>query len=72
MNFSNKGMDRRIFLKVGGMSTVALTLGTTGLFPLTNATKGFAAEATSNPTSGFGDYGPLVKDPNGILDLPFI
>ena len=70
MNFSNKGMDRRNFLKVGGMSTVALTLGTTGLFSLTNATKGFAAEATGNPTSGFGGYGPLVKDPNGILDLP--
>ena len=70
MNFSNKGMDRRIFLKVGGMSTVALTLGTTGLFPLTNATKGFATEATRDPPSGLGDYGPLVKDPNGILNLP--
>ena len=46
MNFSNKGMDRRNFLKVGGMSTLALTLGTTGLFSLTNASKGLAAEAT--------------------------
>ena len=34
MNGNNKGLDRRIFLKVGGMSTVALTLGTTGLFSL--------------------------------------
>ena len=40
-----------------------------GLFSLAGATKGFAAES-SNPTSGFGGYGPLVKDPNGILDLP--
>ena len=53
MNFSNKGMDRRNFLKVGGMSTVALTLGTTGLFSLTNASKGFAAEATGNPTRNY-------------------
>ncbi|WP_428910920.1 alkaline phosphatase PhoX [Niallia sp. Krafla_26] len=67
---SNKGMDRRNFLKVGGMSTLALTLGTTGLFSLSNASKGLAAGNTTNPTSGFGGYGPLVKDPNGILDLP--
>ena len=70
MNFSNKGIERRIFLKVGGMSTVTHTLGTTGLFALTNATKGVAAETTGNPTSGFGGYGPLVKDSNDILDLP--
>ncbi len=66
---SNSGLNRRNFLKVGGMSTLALTLGSTGLFSLAGATKGFAAES-SNPTSGFGGYGPLVKDPNGILDLP--
>jgi uncharacterized protein len=69
MNGSNKGMDRRNFLKVGGMSTVALTLGTTGLFSLAGATQSLAS-STNNPTSGFGGYGPLVKDPNGILDLP--
>ena len=67
---SNKGMDRRNFLKVGGMSTLALTLGTTGLLSLTNASKSLAAGSATNPTSGFGGYGPLVKDPNGILDLP--
>ncbi|KAA9029136.1 alkaline phosphatase PhoX [Niallia endozanthoxylica] len=67
---SNTGMDRRNFLRVGGMSTLALTLGTTGLFSLANTSKGFAAEVAGNPTSGFGGYGPLVKDPNGILDLP--
>ena len=31
---NNKGMDRRNFLKVGGMSTLAVTLGSTGLFTL--------------------------------------
>ena len=67
---SNKGMDRRNFLKVGGMSTLALTLGTTGLLSLTNASKSLAAGSATNPTSGFGGYGPLVKDPNGIINLP--
>jgi secreted PhoX family phosphatase len=63
-----KGMNRRDFLKVGGMSTVALSLGATGVFSLANAKKSFAAYGQA--TSGFGGYGPLVKDPNGILDLP--
>ena len=62
-------MDRRNFLKVGGMSTLALTLGTTGLLSLTNASKSLATGKVSNPAHGFG-YGPLVKDPNGILNLP--
>lgn len=66
----NKEMDRRKFLKATGMSTLAVTLGSTGLFSLANAPKGFAAAAEGNPTSGFGGYGPLVKDPNGILNLP--
>lgn len=70
MNFSNNGMDRPNFLKFGGMSTVALTLETTGSFSLTHATKGLSTEVTGNPTSGFYGYVPLVKDPNGILDLP--
>ncbi|HZH59130.1 MAG TPA: alkaline phosphatase PhoX [Metabacillus sp.] len=63
-----KRMNRRDFLKVGGMSTVALSLGATGVFSIANANKSFAAAGTA--TSGFGGYGPLVKDPNGILDLP--
>jgi secreted PhoX family phosphatase len=66
---SNKNMNRRDFLKVGGMSTVALTLGTSGLFALGGTQKGFAAsEAARN--SGLNGYGPLVKDPGGVLDLP--
>ena len=30
-NFDEKGIDRRKFLKIGGVSTLALTLGATGL-----------------------------------------
>ncbi|MGM0878006.1 MAG: alkaline phosphatase PhoX [Bacillota bacterium] len=63
-----KNMNRRDFLRVGGMSTVALSLGATGVFSLASAKKSFAASGQA--TSGFGGYGPLVKDPNGILDLP--
>ncbi|WP_088104542.1 alkaline phosphatase PhoX [Halalkalibacter urbisdiaboli] len=66
MKNRNEGMNRRDFLKVGSMSTLALTLGTTGIFSFTGLQKGLAA----SPTSGFGGYGPLVKDPDGILDLP--
>ncbi|SMQ84923.1 hypothetical protein SAMN05444673_6185 [Bacillus sp. OV166] len=64
---SKDGMNRRDFLKAGGMSTLAITLGSTGV--LTLGSKAFA-DTTNNPTSGFGGYGPLVQDPNGILDLP--
>lgn len=49
------------------MGTLALTLGSTGVLAL--GSKAFA-DTTNNPTSGFGGYGPLVPDPNGILDLP--
>jgi uncharacterized protein len=68
---NKSNLNRRDFLKVGGMGTVALTLGTTGLFALTGSNTSFAASTLkSNSTSRFGGYGPLVKDPNGILDLP--
>lgn len=66
----NNGLNRRDFLKVGGMSTLALTLGTTGLLSVGGQAKTFAAGKVDNSTSGFGGYGPLVPDPNGILDLP--
>ncbi|HZG71337.1 MAG TPA: alkaline phosphatase PhoX [Chondromyces sp.] len=68
MKSSNTGLNRRDFLKVGGASTLALALGATGIYSLNDATKTLAAG--NNPTSGFGGYGPLVKDPNGILNLP--
>ena len=61
------GLNRRDFLKAGGMSTLALTLGSTGVLALGSKA---LADTTNNPTSGFGGYGPLVPDPNGILDLP--
>lgn len=71
MNVSKSSLNRRDFLKVGGMSTVALTLGTTGLLSLTSTPTSLAATGNSvNRGSGFAGYGPLVKDPNGILDLP--
>ncbi|MEB1808175.1 MAG: DUF839 domain-containing protein [Bacillaceae bacterium] len=66
----NKQMNRRDFLRVSGISTIALTLGTTGLFSLSGQAKTIPQGRANNPTSGFGGYGPLVKDPNGILDLP--
>ncbi|MFC0471616.1 alkaline phosphatase PhoX [Halalkalibacter kiskunsagensis] len=68
MKPSQEGLNRREFLKIGGMSTLALTLGTTGVFSLGGSSK--AAFTSENPTSGFSGYGPLVEDPNGILDLP--
>lgn len=64
------GLNRRDFLKVGGMSTLALTLGTTGLLSVDGQAKAFAAGNADHPTSGFGGYGPLVPDSNGIIDLP--
>jgi uncharacterized protein len=63
-------LNRRDFLKVGGMSTLALTLGTTGLLSVGGQATTFAAGKADHPTSGFGGYGPLVPDPKGILDLP--
>lgn len=64
-----KNLNRRDFIKMGGMSTLAVTLGSTGIFSLAGQERSFAASVNS-PTSGFGGYGPLVKDPNGIFDLP--
>lgn len=64
---SNNGLNRRDFLKAGGMSTLALTLGSAGVLSIGSKV---LADSAENPTSGFGGYGPLVPDPNGILDLP--
>ncbi|MCS0788524.1 DUF839 domain-containing protein [Cytobacillus firmus] len=70
MRLSNSGMNRRDFLKAGGAGTLAVALGASGVYSLGGITKTLAAAPGNNPTSGFGGYGPLVKDPNGILDLP--
>ncbi|MGP4039210.1 alkaline phosphatase PhoX [Gracilibacillus sp. D59] len=64
---SKNGLNRRDFLKAGGMSALALTVGSTGVMGLGSQA---LADSKDNPTSGFGGYGPLVPDPNGILDLP--
>ncbi|SDI98424.1 alkaline phosphatase PhoX [Alteribacillus bidgolensis] len=62
----DKNMNRRDFIKAGGMSTLAVTLGSTGLFTLGGKQTAFAKSSIAS-TAG---YGPLVKDPGGILDLP--
>ncbi|WP_101845450.1 alkaline phosphatase PhoX [Halobacillus sp. Marseille-P3879] len=60
-------MNRRDFLKAGGVSTAALALSTTGLFSFSES----KALASPSKSKGIvGGYGPLVKDPGGILDLP--
>ncbi|MBM7692213.1 secreted PhoX family phosphatase [Peribacillus deserti] len=64
---TKNGFNRRDFLKAGGMSTLALTLGSTGILSIGSTVK---ADASNNPASGAGGYGPLVPDPNGIMDLP--
>src|SRR5215207_10245853 len=47
-------LSRRAFLSLGGMSAAALAFGSWG----------------ARPSSGAVGYGPLVRDPAGILDLP--
>jgi uncharacterized protein len=64
---SKKGLSRRDFLKAGGVSTLALTFGSTGVLSLGSKA---LADKSNNPASGFSGFGPLVQDPNGILDLP--
>ncbi|WP_078553127.1 alkaline phosphatase PhoX [Bacillus alkalicellulosilyticus] len=63
-------MNRRDFLKLGSIGTVALTLGSAGVLSLAGGTTGFASNADTTKGKGWGGYGPLKKDPNGILDLP--
>ncbi|MRG88073.1 alkaline phosphatase PhoX [Salinibacillus xinjiangensis] len=65
---NEKSINRRDFLKVGGMSTAAVTLGATGLLSFGTAQQVLAKPRNSKPS--FSGYGPLVKDPNGILNLP--
>lgn len=63
----HSNLDRRNFLKVGGMTTAALALGSTGVLSL-GGNNNKAAAASSR--GSLGGYGPLVKDPGGVLDLP--
>jgi uncharacterized protein len=66
-NKFSKNMNRRDFLKVGGMSTAAIALSTTGMLSLGESNALAAPKKSKRSLSG---YGPLVKDPGGILDLP--
>ncbi|MGP4108905.1 alkaline phosphatase PhoX [Virgibacillus sp. L01] len=62
-------MNRRNFLKVSGITTATVALGTTGILSLNaNSNKAFAGSAPSK--GSFGGYGPLVKDPGGVMNLP--
>jgi len=60
-------MNRRSFLKAGGMTTAAFALGATGLLSLGGMDKTLASPRSRG---SFGGYGPLAKDPGGVLDLP--
>ncbi|MFZ4453217.1 alkaline phosphatase PhoX [Salibacterium aidingense] len=62
-----KHMNRRDFLKAGSMSAVALTMASAGLGSLGTGSSAMAAGPNKNPFFGFG---PLQKDPGGVLDLP--
>lgn len=64
---SQNGLNRRDFLKAGGMGALALTIGSTGVMGFGSKA---LADSSVNPTSGLGGYGPLMPDPKGILDLP--
>ena len=55
--------SRRHFLQSAG----AVTLGFVGLRQMLST--GALAAVRANPLAGYG-FGPLVKDPAGILDLP--
>lgn len=70
MESNKSGLNGRDFLKAGGAGTLALALGATGIYSFTGGASNALAASNNNPTSGFGGFGPLVKDPNGILDLP--
>ncbi|HZG86511.1 alkaline phosphatase PhoX [Paenibacillus sp.] len=65
----DKFMSRRSFLKWGGMSAAAMMLGAAGALTLGKPGNALAS-ALGGPTSGAGGYGPLVKDPGGVLNLP--
>ncbi|MFC3040504.1 alkaline phosphatase PhoX [Virgibacillus xinjiangensis] len=60
-------MDRRRFLRVGGMSTAAIALGASGFLSLSEKAALAASPQAKGSLSGFG---PLAKDPGGVFDLP--
>ncbi|WP_087974128.1 alkaline phosphatase PhoX [Oceanobacillus rekensis] len=63
-------MDRRKFLKVGGMGTASIALGATGILSLTGGNRALAASTQASAKGVFGGYGPLVNDIGGVFKLP--
>ncbi|UAB79397.1 DUF839 domain-containing protein [Erythrobacter sp. SCSIO 43205] len=57
--------NRRQFLAATSSAFAALVAS-----GCTTRGAGLATAAPASPASGFSGYGPLVKDPNGLLDLP--
>ncbi len=63
-------IGRKDFLKMSGMGMAALALGSTGMMT-GNATNVLAnTKGTSQSPYSFNGFGPLVKDPGGVIDLP--
>ncbi|MGB1139950.1 MAG: alkaline phosphatase PhoX [Halioglobus sp.] len=60
-------LSRRTFLKGSALSTGAIGLLGSAVAA---ANSGRFGEQLAGPACGTGNYGPLVKDPEGILDLP--
>jgi uncharacterized protein len=63
----DKPLNRRSFLKASGAGTIALMLGGSGVLSLGG---GKALADSAQQMLGTAGYGPLVKDPGGILNLP--
>ncbi|WP_082235268.1 alkaline phosphatase PhoX [Halobacillus massiliensis] len=63
----NKNINRRDFLKVSGISTAAMALSTTGLFSFSESK---ALASPGRAKKAVAGYGPLSKDPGGVLNLP--
>ncbi|WP_261129736.1 PhoX family protein [Bacillus sp. Marseille-Q3570] len=62
-------MDRKDFLKISGMGMAALALGSTGMPGNATTVLANTKGAPKSPYS-FNGFGPLVKDPGGVIDLP--
>jgi secreted PhoX family phosphatase len=57
----DRRINRRAFLGIGGLTTAALALG---------PREALAQQGPGGSGGGSAGYGPLVEDPNGVLDLP--
>src|SRR5688572_27449598 len=55
-NWQFRRINRRAFLRLGGMSAAALLMS--------------GCDRGARPRSASAGYGPLVSDPGGVIDLP--